>query len=313
MRRFRWLPALLLLALVGGGGCRDTRVSGLKQELGLERRQDGLGRDILLTRVARRVVVIGPGALETAFALGAGERVIGRDQMADYPPQSQGLPVVGDFKGPYTEKVAALRPDLVIVQGETWDMNRVEQWQREIGAPVAALNASTLAGVATDIEKMGIWLGQSQKASGLAAQLQRVAAQSKPAAPIAFLEIQRSPLWSAGKETLVGEVLQAGFFTNLAAVQGLKGYGPFGLESLLAAQPQAYVVTSKQPLSVVLGELRRTAVISQLGSVRRGQVILLDGDLMLRPGPRLLQGIEYLRTQAKALEQRQKLQLKLKQ
>jgi iron complex transport system substrate-binding protein len=84
-----------------------------------------LGRTITLKSVPQRIVTIGPGATEMIFALGAGSRLVGRDSSSDYPPGQrprgvQGVPVVGDFSGPFVESTVAARPDLIIVQGETY-------------------------------------------------------------------------------------------------------------------------------------------------------------------------------------------------
>ncbi len=263
---------------------------------------DDLGRRIFLEHVPQRVVVIGPGALETVYALGAGARLVGRDQIADYPPQSQSLPVVGDYRGPFPEKVAALRPDFVIIQGETWDAARVEQWQREIGAPVAALTSSDLRGVARGIKDVGAWLGHLNEARTLSGPLESMMRPAPGAGALsAVIEIQRSPFWTAGGNTLVGQVLQAGGFVNAAQAAGLKGYGQFGVETLLAHQPGVYVVPSKLPKATIIADLRTSPVLGQLKCIREGRLVVVDGDLLLRPGPRLLMGIQQLQQQARAL------------
>lgn len=297
---FRGLAGLIPVVLAGCSSPQPVSKGGVLAG-GLQFPPDGLGREIKLTRLPHRVAVIGPGALETVYALGAQNLLVARDQIADYPKSSASLPVAGDFRGPYTEKMAALKPELVIIQGETWNEARVEQWQREIGAPVVALTSRDLTGLAQDIERIGRYLGREPLALPLAEKLRRAAAyRPAPAAPSAFVEVQRSPLWSAGTGTLVGEVLRAGGFKNHAADLGLGGYGPFGLESLLARQPDFYLVTSRQPEKVVLQDLRGTPVISKLKCVTKGSVLVVDGDLILRPGPRLLQGIEQLRARSAA-------------
>ncbi|HVF11227.1 MAG TPA: hypothetical protein VNA16_10510, partial [Abditibacteriaceae bacterium] len=71
--------------------------------------RDDLGRAIKLKSVPRRIVTIGPGATETIFALGAGDRLVGRDSGSDYPPDEvKRVPIVANFAGPFFEKTAAL-------------------------------------------------------------------------------------------------------------------------------------------------------------------------------------------------------------
>lgn len=252
---------------------------------------DDLGRSIALLAPARRVVVIGPGAIETVFALGAAKALVGRDDYANFPPAARQVAIAGDYRGPSVEKCVALRPDLIIVQGETWDRDRVEGWQEQIGVPVAALAATNLAQVRGDFLKIGAWLGRVRQAQALANSL----GEGQPAAssaPRAFFEVGRSPLYSAGSGTLVGDVMRAGGFRNVAG--DVKGYQPFGLESLVARAPDVYIATSQGAPAATLRELRSNAALSKLKCIRQGAVIVVNSDWVLRPGPRLRLGIRAL-------------------
>ena len=250
---------------------------------------DDLGRPVNLKAPAERVVAIGPGAVETLFAIGAGDKLVGRDDYATVPPAAKAVEVAGDFQGPNVEKAVALRPDLIIVQGETYDAGRARNWQEKIGAPVAVLTARDLQMVRGDIVKMGAWTGQTEAAEKLAATLNVPKAPAD--GPKAFIEIGRSPLYTAGPDTLVGNVIEAAGFTNAAQI---KGYQPYNVESLLAAPPDVYIATSDKPKAQVLRELRQSPTLSKLDCVRKGRVIVMEGDLLLRPGPRLKQGISQL-------------------
>ncbi len=286
----RWLSFLALLLC----GCQAPPQSSAPPRAVSTAKlfpKDDLGREIALKSAAQRVIVISPGAVETVFALGAGKQIVGRDSFTDFPPEAKKIAVAGDFKGPSVEKSIALRPDLVILQGETWDKARVEKWQQQIGVPVAALTPTNLAGVSRNFAQMGAWLGSDPKrAQTLAASLRIAPVSPKKSA---FIEIARSPLWSAGSGTLVDDVLRAGGFSNVAA--SVKGYQPFGLESLLVRQPAVYVVTSDKPGAEVVRELRVSPALSKLESVREGRVLVIKSDFLLRPGPRLKQGVEMLR------------------
>jgi ABC-type Fe3+-hydroxamate transport system substrate-binding protein len=260
---------------------------------------DDLGRAVAMKAPAQRVVCIGPGATETIFALGAGAQLVGRDQVSDYPAAALKVPVMGDFTGPFPEKVVAARPDLVIVQGETYDAARAQMWEDKIGAPVAVLAPLTVAQVAENIEKIGAWLGRSAQARRLARPLLESAVE-KSAAPLgtAFFEVGRAPLWTAGRGTLIDDVMQRARLTNTA--RGVQGYKEYSLETLATQNPDFYILAREEPQSVkVLRELRAQPVIGQLPCVRAGRVLVVDADLALRPGPRLAQGIQSLRDSAR--------------
>jgi ABC-type Fe3+-hydroxamate transport system substrate-binding protein len=262
---------------------------------------DDLGRKIQLKQPARRVVVVGPGAAESLFAIGAGKTLVGRDQIVDFPRDAMAAPIVGDYLGPYPEKVAALRPDLVIVQGETYDAARADVWQTKCGAPVAILKSTDLEGVASSIEKIGSWTGTLPQAARVADKIRVAQSGTKPTSLRAVIEVQRSPFWTVGSGTLVGDVVSTAFVNSPAVDFGLKGYKQFGMESLYAKQPDVYIVTDDRPLAQVLADLRADPALSKLKCVQQGQVLAIDGDLVLRPGPRLVQGIAELNKRAQAL------------
>ncbi|HEX9996820.1 MAG TPA: helical backbone metal receptor [Abditibacterium sp.] len=291
-----WGRCCLFFLLLPLSGCQKPQVSKLKQEnLGPRFPTDDLNRAVELANPAQRVVVIGPGAIETIFALGAGAKLVGRDSYADFPAEAKKIAIAGDYSGPSVEKCIALRPDLVLVQGETWDKARVEQWQTQIGAPVAALVATDVNGVRKGIKKIGKWLGEAKKADGLAANIRPQAFYGQHSA---FIEVGRSPLWTAGQNTLVSDVASHGGFKNVAKV---RGYQAFNLESLLALQPETYLVPSKSSRAVVLRQLRASPTLSKLKCVKRGHVVVIHPDLLLRPGPRLMNGMALLGTEASRL------------
>ena len=289
----RALPIMLLLA-----GCRAPQPAATPpvpvppSVSNFVFPDDDLGRPINLKAPAQRVIVIGPGAVETMFAIGAGKQLVGRDGYATVPPAAKNVAVAGDYQGPNVEQSVALRPDLIIVQGETYDKNRVENWQSKIGVPVAALTPTTLQMVRIDIEKIGAWTDKTSQAHKVSATLNIPAPRAN--GPKAFIEIERSPLYSAGPNTLVGNVVEAAGFTNVAQI---KGYQPVNIESLLASPPDVYITTSDKPKTEILAQLRQSPTLSKLDCIREGRVIVINGDLILRPSPRLKQGIEKLKEQ----------------
>lgn len=289
-----FIPLLFLAGCQSPAQKASTSTALPSQSVGLER--DDLGREIALKGTAKRVIVIGPGAVETVFALGAQKSLVGRDSFADFPLEAKKVAVAGDYKGPSIEKCVALRPDLVIVQGETWDKARVEDWQKQIGAPVAALVATNLQQVQNDFRKIGAWLGKREQAEPLAKSLNIVRGSSKLAA---FVEVGRSPLYTAGRGTLIDDVINAGGFSNVAA--DVKGYQPFGLESLTARQPSVYIAPTVQSREALTRELRASPALSKLKCIREGRVVSIDSNYLLRPGPRLGLGLKQLQQEAKRL------------
>jgi iron complex transport system substrate-binding protein len=266
--------------------------------------RDDLGREIRLTAPPRRIVTIGPAVTETIFALGEGSRLVGRDQVSNFPAeQTAKIAVVGDYNGPVAEKVVAARPELIIVQGETYDKARVEAWEKQCGAPVAALAPHSVLEVAKGMDKIGAWLGVPKQAALLSGPLfTRVKTAPRPLpGKTAFFEVMRSPsLWTSGRGTLINDVMGLAGLTNIADIQGYKQYN---LETLTAKQPQLYIVATEGAPDRMrtLEELRRQPSLRGLKCVQQGRVLVIPADLLVRPGPRLLAGIAALEQGARAI------------
>ena len=248
--------------------------------------KDDLGREIKISDVPKRIISLAPAVTETIFALGEGSKIVARDQSADFPPESKKLPVVADYNGPFFEKVVAARPDLLIQQGETYDAGRVELWQRKCSAPVALLQPKSVAEVQKGIEKIAAWLGVPEKAAALTKTFPAPVKQGKTTV---FFEIGRQPLWTTGSDTFIGDVLTHLGYRNVA---NIRGYKAFSVESLAKADPDFYIVTSAKPdIKQTLRELRAVPALRGLKCIRQGKVVVVPADWILRPGPRLAQGM----------------------
>ncbi|BCM92019.1 vitamin B12-binding protein [Abditibacteriota bacterium] len=292
--------ALGCLALVLAGGCTrpsSAPVGGLKQiNLGFKFPDDDLGRPVALKAPAKRVVVIGPGAVETMFKLNAQSQLVGRDSFANYPPAAKKVAVGGDYQGPNVEQCLALRADLVVVQGETSNRARFEDWQKKLGVPVAALTTTNFRSLAADFRKLGAWIGKTTEAEALAKQFE---------APVpnyvviyrSLIQTGDSPGWIAGRGTLVSDAARRAGYGNVADELKIDGYKQISFESLLVHPPDVIIVPSTKPKAQVLTSLRANAALAKLPCVQKGHIVVIDGDLLLRPNPRLLEGVKQLQQQ----------------
>src|SRR5438309_1660836 len=108
------LAGLLLLAAVAA--CRRAERAAAPHGLAVT---DDAGRRIALTAPAQRVVSLLPSFTELLFAIGAGDRLVGRTAWCDYPPEALRVPSVGDGMPPNVEAVAARHPDFVAVLSDS--------------------------------------------------------------------------------------------------------------------------------------------------------------------------------------------------
>src|SRR3989441_12856054 len=118
------LAALLALAVAACGRGAHVPVRG-----GIAVTDDA-GRRVTLAVPARRIVSLLPSFTEILFAIGAGERLVGRTTWCDYPPEALAVPSVGDGMPPSVEAVAARRPDLVLLYRSGPNVTAAEQLER---------------------------------------------------------------------------------------------------------------------------------------------------------------------------------------
>src|SRR2546423_13297014 len=119
------LAGLLLLAALPA--CREAGRAPTRGSLVVT---DDAGRRVVLAAPARRVVSLLPSFTELLFAIGAGDRLVGRTTWCDYPPEAVRVPSVGDGMPPNVEAVAARHPDLVVLYRSGPNITAAEQLER---------------------------------------------------------------------------------------------------------------------------------------------------------------------------------------
>lgn len=233
---------------------------------------------------------------EVMFALGIGSRIVGVSAGETYPPEATALPrvVLGDGITPDTIRVGELAPDLVITSG----MPQAE-WKtqlRNAGMVVVTLNATSFDDALSDIGKVGRLTGKRRRTADLVARLRSAARALSPPKekPTVFVETFYSPLTGAGS---------AGFIADMVRLAGGQLIArttteteAWSIVDLKRADPAVYVAFSSTAASKE--EISNRPGFGSLPAVKSGRIIVLNDDTFLRPGPRMVQGLETL---AKAL------------
>jgi iron complex transport system substrate-binding protein len=262
---------------------------------------DGLGRTVTLPGPAQRVVSLAPSNTEILFAVGAGSQVVGRDSFSDYPPQAKSLPDIGGSMGNFnTEAILALHPDLVLA-GEI-DSSELVASLEKLGLQVYYLkNPVTLDEMYANLETVGSLTGHTADAATLVASLQaRVAAVDSKIAqavthPAVYYELDGtdpSKPYTSGGGTFVDQLIQRAGGVNVFSQ--LKDQWPqVSLEQLLVDNPQIILLGDS-----AYGETPDKVIArsgwGSLQAVKNKQIFPFDDNLVSRPGPRLVDGLEAL-------------------
>jgi len=283
-----------------GCGHKETEIHRTVQAQGGFSITDALGRQVAFEKTPQRLVSLAPSITEILFALGLGGEVVGVTTWDDYPPEVQRIEKVGDYGNPSLEKIIWLKADLVLV---TYGVPKpsIEALEKQ-GLTVMALPDDSLADVLQSIRLVGKVCGVSKKseelASSLEARIEAVRAnaegQQPSQRPKALFLISLSPLMCAGSKTFINDVIDTAGGENLGAQFG-ENYPTISAEVLLKQKPDALFLAEDVAKAAEKKDGRK--ILRTLGLSDRPRHTLPD-DLMLRPGPRAVDGLELM---AKAL------------
>jgi iron complex transport system substrate-binding protein len=255
---------------------------------------DDTGTTVALARPATRIVSLAPHATELLYAVGAGAAIVGTVDTSDFPPAAKSIPRIGDVRALDLERIVALAPDLVV----TWPWTAPAQVDllRARGVAVFTTKPATIEGIAGDMERLGALTGHPDVAAGAAAtfrtRLAELRARYRAATRVrVFYEIWDAPLYTVGGGHLITQALAACGGENVFMALTLPA-AAVDVEAVLAAKPDAIVAGAEgggRP--EWLDRWRRWP---GLPAVARGHLFVVDADLLHRPGPRFLEGVEGL-------------------
>lgn len=276
--RFALLAACLLLAAPGRASVTVD---------------DDTGRAVTLASPARRIVSLAPHTTELLFAAGAGAYVVGVTQFSDYPPQAKNIPSVGSGVSLDLERILQMKPDLIVGWNNGQAGMQLDKLQ-SLGIPVFRSEPYGFKTIASSLERLA-QLSATETAGRNAAsrfrerlnQLQETYRQRRRLS--VFYQIWRAPLMTLGGPHLVTAALDTCGADNVFAE--LKQLAPtVTVEAVLKANPDAIVASGGEQDDVLAGWRR----FARMKAVSGNNLLLIDGELLNRSGPRILDGVETL-------------------
>lgn len=246
-----------------------------------------------------RIVSLSPSVTEMLFAVGVGDSIVGVTDHSDYPPEASRIKCIGGFGTPNMEKLLALAPDLVIGTGV--ERAGVTEVLSRSGTRVLWVKTGNFAELFETLVEIGRQVGRRPQAeqivAAMEAELEAVAERFRGVPvdkrPRVFVEIWSDPITTAGKGSFVDEIITRAGGVNVAH-QIDSAYPTVSPEKVVEWNPDVIL------LGYMNQELSKEVLAGRIGwsglaAVRSGSVIRdISSDLLLRPGPRLVEGVEIL-------------------
>ena len=290
----RFLPGRLgLLLLVGCAGEPPPPAGDLV---------DDAGTRVTLAAPATRVVSLIPATTELMFALGAGDRLVGRTTWCDYPAAAAAVPDLGNGIGPNVEAVVAARPDLVLLYKSASNRTAADQL-RGFGIATLELATDRIEDMDRVTRLLGRAVGRTAAADSLilatAADLENASAPSAhpPVRPSVFILAWDRPPLTLGRGSFLSEILERAGARNLFE-DILTSSAPISIEAVADRNPDFVLVTgSGEPGFADRDEWR------VVPAVRERRFLRVEGSEFNRPGPRIGQAVRRLRSALGAARQ----------
>ncbi len=259
---------------------------------------DQLGRTVKLDGIPQRIISLAPSNTEILFALGLADRVVAVTDYCDYPSEAKDKPKIGGFSTPNIEELVALSPDLILATS-IHEKRIIPQLEGK-GMAVFALNPKTLDEVLEAINLIGEITGREEEASGLVAEMgNRIKAVTDKTGgllesqrPRVFYIVWHDPLMAAGSGTLQDDLIEKAGGINIA--QDLAGYADISLEAFIAGNPEVMIAGgghgSSEDLTFQFAKAEPR--LNDIDARQNNRVYMVDSDLVSRPGPRTVEGLE---------------------
>jgi len=259
---------------------------------------DDEGSAVKLDAEPQKIVSLTPAETEVLYAIGAGERVVGKvEDIANFPPDAAKVPVVGTFAGVDVEKIVGLGADLVIAGGSGGTQPEAITKLRSLKIPVLVVYAPNVEGVYHDIELTGQAVGESEAAAALVTTLKAgfadvAAATAGATKPRVFYETGDQPsVYGIADNSVYEEMIGLAGGTPITTGSATSWEMP--TEKLVTADPEL-IILGDSAYGVTAAAVAKRPGWSGITAVKKGAITGIDDILVTRPGPRLADGLRLL-------------------
>ncbi len=237
---------------------------------------------------AKRIVSLSPADMEILYAIGAGDSVVGKSDYCDYPSDVAKVDSVGECLMPSTEKIVALKPDLLIAEQGLTDQDTLDGIAK-LGIKVLSTTPpQSVPGIYDKIAVLGDVTGKTTEAEKLIAELKEFVSDNEksnvgktPKSIYYVIDTGEYGEFAATGDTFINDIIVAAGGDNIA--KDATGW-MFSPELLIAADPD-FIIGSALNISKIKGN----SAYSSLKALKEDHLVVVDENIFSRPSPRAIE------------------------
>ena len=256
---------------------------------------DEIGRKVEILHSAKRIVSMAPSITEILFALGLNEELVGVTDFCDYPEAALAKPRIGGFVNPKIERIVSLKPDLILA---TRDGNRMETVHRieDLGFPIFVIDPKGFDGVMKTIKNIGEIVLRQEESTKIVRDMmtrkENVARLTRPLSkPKVFFQMGYAPMMTVGKGSLADDLIRMAGGRSISEDESMS-YKLYSIETILSKAPEVIIVSSMEHKRDHSHFLKMWQKWKTIPAVKMNAVYLIDSNLVDRPSPRIVEGLE---------------------
>ena len=257
---------------------------------------DDLGRKIFLAKAPTRVISLAPSITEMLYAIGLHDEIVGVSEFCDYPPAAKQKPKVG-YTNPNIEVIVSLQPDLVLAPRAFLRADLLAKLE-QLKVPTFVVDPESFEEIPSRIQTVGRIVNRSASADGVAmAMRQRIAvirSKMEAVAQVRVLYVLNSqPLITVGPGSYIHQVINMAGGFNIAS-QTTVPYPHLNMEAVLKEDPEIIIFPIGNAEGISPAEQQEWLRWTSLSAVKQGRLHQISADVLNRPGPRIVEGLEAL-------------------
>jgi iron complex transport system substrate-binding protein len=258
---------------------------------------DEVGRDVTFPFPPERIVSLAPNVTEILFGLGLDEEIVGVSIHSNFPEKAKSKVRVGSYIRLDFEKIASLNPDLIIATGAGNTRDMVDRLGK-LGLQTYVIYPKDFRDILQSIAHIGQVVNREKEAraiiEGMRKRSERVIDLTKSLPrPKVFIQIGDVPIVTVGKGSFADDLIRLAGGENIAGKEK-EVYPRLGMEEILKRSPEVIVISSMNPTGDYQKILQEWTRWKTIPAVKNGRIYLIDSDLLDRPSPRIIEGLEEL-------------------